>query len=241
MSVLAPTDVRRRFALSALLIAGAPLALAAVGGPASFEHEGGAASVHVDAGEWIAGDWEAGDWEAAARLESSDPVAAARAALSALATGTAALTDERQALAFRLGTALAETNDLALAAELQMALHARVRADWSAINAAITLVALGRADEAESLLAAHEPGAGAPGDIANHRGLAAMGRGDVGAARRHFARALVSGSRDAGLSLARLDLVAGHVDRARAGFRPSVDDPEPHAWALRGWSLTLLR
>jgi|GEM_PF-7117546 len=180
------------------------------------------------------------DWARAARLEVDAPLEAARAARRALGSGAGEVAGERQALAFRLGTALADRGDLDAAAELQVVLHQRVRADWSAINASITLVRLGRSREAEALLAEHEPRAVARGDVANHRGLAAMGRGDSAAARSHFARALVAGSRDAGLSLARLDLVAGHRARARAGFRPAVDDPEPHAWGLRGWGLTLL-
>lgn len=180
------------------------------------------------------------DWTRATELEASDPLGAARAAVRALTGATGEVSGSHQGLAFRLGTALADAGELEDAAVLQVALHERVRADWSAINASITLVRLGRSLEAELLLAEHEPQALARGDVANHRGLAAMGLGDAAAARRHFGRALVAGSRDAGLSLARLDLVEGAPDRARAGFRPSVDDPQPHAWGLRGWGLTLL-
>ncbi|QDU84980.1 hypothetical protein Pla163_21000 [Planctomycetes bacterium Pla163] len=179
-------------------------------------------------------------WERATALETLDPVAAAKAVLEALAATTGELSGNQQALGFRLGAALAESGDPTDAAVLQLALHERVGADWSAINATITLMRLGRLDEAAALLLEHEPRASEPADVANYRGLVAMARADVTAARQHFSRALVHGSRDAGLSLARLDLLTGHPSAARAGFRPSVDDAAPHAWALRGWALTLL-
>jgi len=180
------------------------------------------------------------DWRRAAELETSDRAGASAALLRALAGATGPIEPARQALAFRLGAACAEASELELAAELQVALHTAVLADWSAVNAAITLGRLGRSESAEELLAAQELRTREPGDIANHRGLVAQGRGDTASARRHFARALVSGSRNAGLSLARMDLEAGELDRARVGFRPGVDDPVPHDWALRGWALTLL-
>jgi hypothetical protein len=183
---------------------------------------------------------DARDWSLAAELETSDRLAASAAVLRALAHHRGPLDTARQSLAFRLGAACAEASELELAAELQLALHAAVLADWSAVNAAITLGRLGRSATAEEVLAAQEPRALDPGEIANHRGLVAQGRGDGPAARRHFARALVSGSRNAGLSLARMDLEAGDIARARVGFRPGVDDPVPHDWALRGWALTLL-
>jgi hypothetical protein len=207
--------------------------------PAAGASAGGTSSSHF-ARERFALAPQQSDWERAAELESSDPVAAAIAFLEALRASAGDVSGPHQALGFRLGAALAESGDLADAAALQLALHARVGADWSAINATITLMRLGRLDDAAALLAEHESRAAAAADVANYRGLVALACADVTLARRHFSRALVLGSRDAGLSLARMDLLGGHPSAARAGFRPSVDDAAPHAWALRGWALTLL-
>lgn len=183
---------------------------------------------------------QADEWSRVRELFASDARAAAQAATSALATSDGVLPLELQQLCFEIGAQLAEKGALDAAAALQTALHANVRADWSAIDAALTLGRLGRGDEADRLLAAHEPLAAFKGEIANHRGLLARGRGDDRVAREHFGRALVAGSRHAGLSLARMDLEVGDLAAARIGFRPGVDDAPAHDWALRGWALTLL-
>jgi hypothetical protein len=180
------------------------------------------------------------EWSRVRELSANDPGAAATAAVQALGATNDVLPLELQQLCFEIGAGLAERGELARAAELQTALHTNVHADWSAIDAALTLGRLGRGPEADALLAEHEARASSVGEIANHRGLLARGRGDDTTARRHFGRALVAGSRHAGLSLARMDLEVGDAAGARIGFRPGVDDAPAHDWALRGWALCLL-
>jgi len=180
------------------------------------------------------------DWSRVRELFATDADAAATAAVRALGATTDVLPLELQQLCFEIGAGLAEKGELERAAELQAALHGNVRADWSAIDAALTLGRIGRGGEADALLAEHEARASFVGEIANHRGLLARGRGDDRAARGHFGRALVAGSRNASLSLARMDLEAGDGASARIGFRPGVDDAPAHDWALRGWALCLL-
>lgn len=182
----------------------------------------------------------ADEWSRVRELFASDTRAAAEAATAALVSSAEVLPLDLQQLCFEIGAQLAEKGDLESAAALQTALHRNVQADWSAIDAALTLGRSGRVEEAERLLSDHEPRAAFAGEIANHRGLLARGRGDDRVAREHFGRALVAGSRHAGLSLARMDLEVGDHSAARIGFRPGVDDAPAHDWALRGWALTLL-
>lgn len=181
-----------------------------------------------------------GPWERIAAQARTDPAGAASSAVDRLEgdTGDLALAD--QIRAHELGLALIDAGRLDEAARVQVALHARVRAEWSAINAALTLGNLGRAEAADALLGAQLERTPRAAELWNRRGLVWLGAGETRLARRHLARAVRYGSEDAGLSLARLSLLAGDREAARAAFRPSVGGPAPHAWALRGWALTLL-
>lgn len=129
---------------------------------------------------------------------------------------------------------------------VQTALHERYDEQWSALNLAMTLHRAGRVEAAERVLArrAEEHAETLPveqrRELWSNRGLLALGRGDERVARDRLGRALALGSTDAALVLAREDLARDDDAGARAGFRALLLDEEPHAWALRGWGLTLL-
>jgi hypothetical protein len=128
---------------------------------------------------------------------------------------------------------------------VQRELHAIYGEAWSAMNLAGSLHRAGRVDEADAVLAAQEALGANPAEIQNTRGIHALGRGDERAARDHLGRSLARGYRDSALVLARLDQTRGDLPGARAGFRALLHvDPSagetPHAWALRGWGMTLL-
>jgi hypothetical protein len=103
---------------------------------------------------------------------------------------------------------------------------------------------LGDQAKVEQILCAameQEQAAGRPThELWNQRGIAAQGFGDDRAARDHLGRALALGSEDAGLVLARMDLVAGRRAAARVGFRAHILNQPPPDWAWRGWGTTLL-
>ncbi|QDU67556.1 hypothetical protein [Engelhardtia mirabilis] len=183
---------------------------------------------------------QASDWEQVKALAESDLLAAGGLAVELLDAGQGAPTQAVQVQAFELGQAILAAHHREAAAELQVALQRRVRAEWSVINAALTLGDLGRIEEADRLLG--EQLELEPRDAAlwNHRGLLRLGNGETRLARRHLARAVRYGSQNAGLSMARLLLLAGDLQAARAAFRPGLAGPEPHAWALRGWAATQL-
>lgn len=171
---------------------------------------------------------------------ADDAVARARAGAGVLADGSGPLAIEDQVRWHELALELVDRGELEPAAELQVALHGRVRQEWSAINAALSLGNLGRAADADRLLADQLERTPRAGELWNRRGLLALGAGDLRVAHRHLGRARRYGSVNAGLSLARLSLLGGAQEAARAGFRPGVGGSEPHAWALRGWARTLL-
>lgn len=129
---------------------------------------------------------------------------------------------------------------------VQELLHGHSQATWSANNWATTLQRAGQVELADAVLAEQVERERAAGntaavlDLTNTRGIHALGRGDEHAARGHLGRALAGGYIDSGLVLSRLDLDRGDLPRARAGFRALLVEPEPHAWALRGWGVALL-
>jgi tetratricopeptide (TPR) repeat protein len=127
---------------------------------------------------------------------------------------------------------------------IQERLHERYQADWSALDLAITLRWLGRAEAADGLLEetiAREAAAGRPtAELWSQRGIAALGFGDEERGRDYLGRALALGSKDAHLVLARLALQRGDLEAARRGFRALILDDPPQDWAWRGWGTTLL-
>jgi hypothetical protein len=134
---------------------------------------------------------------------------------------------------------LAET-----ALPIQLALHERNQAPWSAEDLALTYRVLDQRGAADQVLAetiALEEAAGrrVPG-LWQKRGLNALGFGDEPAARDYLGRALAQGSNEAGLVLARLDLAAGRTSTARRGFQALIITEPPLDWAWRGWGTTLL-
>jgi hypothetical protein len=153
---------------------------------------------------------------------------------------------EREALlvAWNAGvdSARAQRFDLALA--IQSELHRRYRQVWSTIDLGVTLRLSGDYAGADRVFADQielEGGAGrSTGELWNRRGINALGSGDGARGRDHLGRALAMGSDDAGVVLARLDLAAGRVASARAGFRALTLTDDPGPWALRGWGLSLL-
>ena len=99
---------------------------------------------------------------------------------------------------------------------------------------------MGDYDGADEVLAAQMAlGEGSP-DLASQRGLNALGGGREAEALEHLAVALARGSDDAAVILARLDLARGRMRDARAGFRALISRPEPGAWAIRGWGVSLV-
>lgn len=123
-------------------------------------------------------------------------------------------------------------------------LHARSRATWSAISLALTTMRAGLAEECDAVLAAQIAQAGnSAADLAalwDHRGIAALGAGWEQPGRFALGRAVLHGSTVAAVVLARLDLAAGKLEAARAGFRAALIENPASDWARRGWGLTLL-
>ncbi len=136
--------------------------------------------------------------------------------------------------------------DLRFDAALAMGrrIHADQQALWSAQSLAKTATGAGAYDEAqETLLAALESLAGSQEERAtlqNQLATLLLGRGSERRARAWYGSAMLSGSADAVASVARLELAAGRIAAARAGFRRALLLPEPGPWARRGWGLSLL-
>lgn len=127
---------------------------------------------------------------------------------------------------------------------IQLRLHERFQADWSADDLALTLKSLGRWQAADDVLAGtierEQARGGRPAALWERRGILALGFGDEAAARDYLGLALLQGSDDAGLLLARLDLLGGRTDNARQGFQALILGDPPPDWAWRGWGTTLL-
>jgi hypothetical protein len=163
-----------------------------------------------------------------AALESQDPLADWQVLLA-----WNVAVDEARALRF-------ETTAL----PIQLGLHERYRAAWSAEDLALTYRFLGRGQDAQTLLeraidterAAGQRAAG----LLEKRGIQALGDGDGAAARDYLGQALALGSDDAGLVLARMDLFAGRNEEARRGFQAHILGQPPPDWAWRGWGTALL-
>jgi len=140
-----------------------------------------------------------------------------------------------EAVALRLATG---------ALAIQEVLQARFQAAWSAADLSLTHHRLGHRERADALLAeaiAREQAEGrATADLWFRRGSAAFGNGDERAARSYLGRALAGGSEDGALMLGLIDLLDERLEAARMSFRTSILSPQPAAWALRGWGLTLL-
>ena len=175
----------------------------------------------------------------------SSALAAARADLSLRDTWLSLLAKEpldyeRQVAANSWAFELAQSGDLATAAEVQSVLHQRLDAEWTVTNLATTLTRLGRLEDTRALLYDYLERYPRSGSGWNYLGQAELGAGQLSAARAAWARAVVCGSDGATVSLARLALDAGQIESARAGFRVGADREPPGAWSLRGWGLTCL-
>lgn len=141
--------------------------------------------------------------------------------------------DEARALRYEGSTLVIQSN-----------LHARYQAEWSALDLALTYKALGDRAAAERVLneaiAREEEAGRRPHALWESRGIVALGFGDERAARDYLGKALALGSNDAGLLLARLDLMHGRTEAARRGFRALLFAQPPPDWAWRGWGTALL-
>lgn len=127
---------------------------------------------------------------------------------------------------------------------IQARLHERYQADWSALDLALTLRKVGRREALEALFEdtlarARREGRPVP-EVWAQRGIAAAGFGDERRARDYLGKALAEGSESAAVVLGRMDLEAGHMESARAGFRASILNLPPPDWSWRGWGTTLL-
>lgn len=145
-----------------------------------------------------------------------------------------------QQTAFDRARELIAAGRYAEARELQAALHAAVRADWSALDLSLTEIRLSRLDAAETLLLEQLRRSSAPAELWNQLGLLALAQERPAQAASAWARALRLGSENAGLSLARLRLQQGQNEAALALFRQGVDREPPPPWSLAGWALCLL-
>jgi tetratricopeptide (TPR) repeat protein len=159
-----------------------------------------------------------------------------RTVVAAMERTPGSLSPEQTRLAHRLGVEAAEDLRLEEALAIQDALHARVGAEWSAFNLALSLRRMGLYQRADRILE-EQLGVAASADLYSQRGLNALGSGNEARARTLFGAALARGSRDAAAVLARLDLAEGRLDTARSGFRALLANEDPGAWALRGWGV----
>ncbi|MCE9594978.1 MAG: hypothetical protein K8S98_12385 [Planctomycetes bacterium] len=123
-------------------------------------------------------------------------------------------------------------------------LHSRTHATWSAISLALTTMRAGLSKECDDVLAAQIAiTKDNPVDLAalwDHRGIAALGAGWEAPGRFALGQALLHGSTDGAVVLARLDLAVGKLDTARVGFRAVLIENPNSDWARRGWGLSLL-
>lgn|SRR5262245_2035936 len=174
------------------------------------------------------------------------PKGAARAhVVMAALEGDATLADWQALLAWNV--AVDEIRALRIeetALPIQLRLHERYRAAWSAEDLALTYKFLGRRQDAEEVLARaidKERAEGRqPAALWERRGILALGFGDETAARDYLGLALAQGSDDAGLLLSRLDLIAVKTEDARRGFQALILGRPPPDWAWRGWGMALL-
>lgn len=178
-------------------------------------------------------------WAEARRLFANDPAAAAERAVLALGRDPAP-DPVQQRLAFDLGLVLLERGEDTQALALQEALHGRVQADWSALDLIQTLARLGHTERADGLCAERLERSPLSPDLWNARALLWLGAGQPDRAAPYLGAALRTGARGSRLTLARLDLVQGRREAARAGFRTQLGEPSGGDWALAGWALTLL-
>jgi len=127
---------------------------------------------------------------------------------------------------------------------IQLRLHERYQAGWSAEDLALTYKSLGRWKAADDVLAGAIDKERAerrqPAALWERRGILALGFGDETAARDYLGLALAHGSDDAGLLLSRLDLIAASAEDARRGYQALVFGRPPPDWAWRGWGMALL-
>ncbi len=169
--------------------------------------------------------------------------ARARALVRALEETSAFGLDECLALAFEefLNQARAYRMDLAL--PLAEGMHARARADWSAMSLGLACTRAGLNARAEEVLreqlALSEDG---PDQAAlmERLGLAYLGAGQEARARRELGAALARGSSNAGVVLGMLSLRQGRPEAARALFRSILDEEPAQSWAHRGWGLSMV-
>ncbi len=185
-----------------------------------------------------AGDWPLADEESwlAAEVLVDGPTRG-RAVLAALRSGGP--DRDRLRLAHEAGVQAAEDLRLVEAIGIQRLLHGQNKADWSAINLALTLRRSGDYEGAEGVLGEQSERNDASGEIWSQRGLNALAAGEERRARDLLGKALVRDSQDAGVILARLDLARGRRAEARRAFAALLVD-EPGAWAYRGWGVSLV-
>jgi len=135
--------------------------------------------------------------------------------------------------------------ELVPAEDLMRAMHARSHAGWSAESLSLLLGRADRFDEArlvlDEQLARTDPASPEHGALMQARALASLGAGHEARARRELGAALVHGSPDAAVVLARLALSSGQPERARVVARALLGhDPAP-SWALRAWGISMLQ
>lgn len=133
--------------------------------------------------------------------------------------------------------------ELDRAEPLIRAMHARVLADWSAVNYSLLLGRADRFAEARSVLSDQMDRATsleARAELHQIRALSTLGSGRTAEARREMGASLLNGSSDAAIVLGWLAISAGETDRARCLARAQLaSDPAP-AWALRTFGLSML-
>ena len=180
------------------------------------------------------------DWSELAALPAGPERGQRVAALLESAEGP--LSIEAQQLAYEAGSRASDALDLELALRIQLPLHARVSAPWSAANLALTQGRKGNVDAADGIYAVlvqQVPADQVPG-IWGQRGILALGAGRGVSARAYLGRAMALGDPDASAVLAREALARHNLIAARNGFRTSLGRTQAHPWALRGWGLSLL-
>jgi hypothetical protein len=168
------------------------------------------------------------------------------AALGNLADAAAQppLAKQRLELAFQTWIEAANAFRFDAALAIGRNLHARAHATWSAISLSLSLMRAGLPEEGDQVLAAQiAQTIETPADLAalwDQRGIAALGAGWERRARTDLGMALLNGSTDGAVVLARMDLAAGRIDAARLGFRGVLYENPQSDWARRGWGLSLL-
>jgi hypothetical protein len=162
-----------------------------------------------------------------------------QAVLQRLAQASA-LDARAQRVAWRVGLDEAQALRLEPARAIQQRLHELVRADWSAMDLALTLNRLEGAAASDPVLEEQIARSHAPAELWAQRGIYWLGAQNEARARDCLGHALAYGSSDAALVLAREDLARGRTRAARAGFRALLLDERPSPWALRGFGISLL-